>query len=101
MEPEPAGDIEVEIGVVHPVQPPEPGHGMAGDVLEIDGEIKQNQSGQKLDAEGQCHAVEQADGLALGKDCRRVSRRTQRQALHHTSITTRPRLIPSDASDFP
>ena len=33
-------DVEIQIGVVHAVQPPEGGHGVEHDVLEVDGEVE-------------------------------------------------------------
>ena len=36
------GDIEIEIGVVHPVQPPKRRHRMDHNMLQIDGEVEQN-----------------------------------------------------------
>ena len=42
MEANAGGHVEFEIGVMHPVQPPQHRHGVEEHVLEVDGEVKQD-----------------------------------------------------------
>ena len=42
VEAQPGGDVEVEIGVMHAVQPPQQRHGMEQHVLQVDGEVEQD-----------------------------------------------------------
>ena len=42
VEAQPGGDVDFEIGMMHPMQPPERRHRMEQHVLEIDGEVEDN-----------------------------------------------------------
>ena len=53
------GDVEIEIGVVHPVQPPERGHRVEHDVLEIDREVEEDDRQRHGEAIGDRGNIEQ------------------------------------------
>jgi len=61
------GHIEIEVGVVHPVQAPQSRHRMEHDVLKVDGEIKQRDPGGNRCPARQGEGVEQAPSAS----CRR------------------------------
>ena len=71
MEPRPGGDIEVEVGVVHAVQPPERGHGMEHHMLKIDCQIENDDRERDFEPEWQFDEIEKAPAPAFGNDGQR------------------------------
>ena len=53
MEAHPGGDVDIEIGVVHAVQPPEHRHLVEDDVLHVDGEIERQEADERGDRQPQ------------------------------------------------
>ena len=97
------GGVEVEIGMVHPVQPPEPGNGVEHDVLQVDREVEQQHRDQDRDPGGHVDDVEQAPALVLGRDGKadREDREGQPQdhcIKHHERQVVGPA---DDARDLP
>ena len=68
MEPGPCGHIEVEVGVVHAVQPPERGHGMEHHMLKIDRQVENDDREQDFEPERQFDEIEKAPAPAFGND---------------------------------
>ena len=62
------GGVKIEIGVVHPVQPPEPRHRMEHHVLEIDRQIEQQYRDHDRDPERCVNVVEESPATVLGHD---------------------------------
>ena len=52
--------VEIQVGMVHAVQPPQRRHGVKHDVLEIDDQIEHDDRERHLEPEGQRDQVEQA-----------------------------------------
>ena len=65
MEAHAGGHIEFEIGVVHAVQPPQHRHGMEQHVLQVDGEIEQDDRGDDGKPGRQRQRVKQAPAMFL------------------------------------
>ena len=60
--------VEVEIGVVHAVQPPEPRHRMEHHMLEVDREVEQQHREHEGDPDRQLEVVEEPPAALLGHD---------------------------------
>ena len=64
MEAHAGGDVDIEIGMVHPVQPPQHRHFVEDDVLRVDDEIERQEADQRGDREPQLEIVDQAPAVA-------------------------------------
>ena len=67
MEAHAGGDIEVEIGVVHAVQPPERGHRVEQHVLKVDGKIEHDHCGDDAEPYGHIQDVKESPAVLLGE----------------------------------
>ena len=52
-------DVDIEVGVVHAMQPPQQRHRVKHDVLEIDRKIERNQGQQHLEPQAQLKRMQQ------------------------------------------
>ena len=74
MKTQPGADVDIEVGMVHPVQTPQPRRMMEGDVLEIDRQVEHEEAKQRRDRQPQIEKMEQADALP-----RRIERGAHRR----------------------
>jgi len=63
VKPCPRRQVELEIGVVHPVEPPERRHGMEQHVLQIDDKVEDDDGGDDGERIGHLPGVEEAEAL--------------------------------------
>ena len=69
MEADSGGDIEVEVGVMHAVQPPEHRHRMEQDVLQIDRKVEQDHRGRNGQPGRYRKRIQQAPFALFGEQC--------------------------------
>jgi hypothetical protein len=74
------GDVDVEIGMVHPVQPPESGDIVENPVLQIDREVKKQEGHQKFEPAWPWHMLQHAPAFML-----RQPRKSDRAGWRHDS----------------
>ena len=67
MEPGPGGDVEIEIGMMHAMQPPQRRHGVEHDMLQIDDEIEDDDRDRDLQPERQRDQVEDPPAAIRGQ----------------------------------
>src|SRR5512144_2281012 len=63
----PVGHVELEIGVMHPVQPPQHRHRMEEHVLQVDGEVEENYRDEYSKPRQRIESPEQAPAVRLGE----------------------------------
>ena len=87
------GHVELEVGVVHAVQPPQHRHGMEQHVLQVDGEVEEDHRGDDGEPGRRVESLEQAPAVRLGEKSHadRGSGKTSRTS--SVSSTTMPRLL--------
>jgi hypothetical protein len=61
------GDVEVEVGVVDHVQPPQRWNGVEHDVLQVDDEVEDENGADERDKRGKTHGV-QHPPTAVGRE---------------------------------
>ena len=81
MEAPAGGDVDVEIGVVHAVQPPQHRHFVEQDVLGIDDEIERQEAQQRRDREPQAQEMEEPPSAA-GREQRGADRGGRNEDAH-------------------
>ncbi len=85
MKPHAGGHVDVEVGVVHPVQPPEHRHVVEDDVLHVDDEIEEDEADDRRQPAGQRKQVQQSPALLSrqqgGADRRRGNQQAHRQGI--------------------
>jgi hypothetical protein len=65
---QPCRRVEVEVGMVHPMQPPEPRHRVEHDMLEVDREVQQQHRDDDSHPDRHVDVVEQSPATVLGHD---------------------------------
>src|SRR5579885_3904954 len=68
MEAHPRGQIEIEVGVMHPMHPPERRYGVKHYVLEIDCQIEHNQRPDDFGNPRHRQAAQETPAAALGNE---------------------------------
>ena len=85
MEAHPGGQVEVEIGVMHHVQPPQSGHRVKRDVLAVDHEVERHHRQHDLDPERPLQGVEQSPPERAGRH-RDACRRDRKHEPHQCGV---------------
>ena len=85
MKPHAGGDVDIEVGMMHPVQPPQHRNLVEDDVLEIDDEIERQEPDQRRDREPQVQIIDQPPAVAR-REQGRADRRRRNQRAHGQDV---------------
>ena len=80
MEPQPRRDVELQIRVMHPMQPPKERHGMEHHVLAVDRQIEQKHCPGDCEPGGERDNVEEAPAFGLSQEGHPHPRNREHQA---------------------
>jgi hypothetical protein len=78
-------DVEFQIGVMHPMEPPEAGHNVKHYVLTVDGQIEEHHSSGDDEPGGEGDQVEQTPAFGVGQECH-VERSERQQQTQHDRV---------------
>ena len=76
------GDVDIAVGVVHLMQPPEDRHFVRDEMLKPDGEVEHEQRDHELDPIRPVDLIEQAEPPLLGEERRGDRRHRHRERRH-------------------
>ena len=74
------GHVELEVGVMHAMQPPQRRHGVKEDVLQIDREVQEDDRKDNARPRRQRDDIEETKSVRLGNECETDSRDRQQDA---------------------
>ena len=91
MEAESGRDIKRQVRVMHSVRPPQRGHGVKEDMLQIDGEVEQDDGGYDCDPRRQRDQMKEAPSAGVGSELTLFLPRLDTNTIHDPARASRSR----------